>query len=135
MYKIIKMVQFNYIQFSHASNMKNTKLRYPTNLANISHQKKIVNLVLKKNKSFLKSDNCLILRLQLQLNCQQIYCLHEIKINRETSLISTDWSGQSISIKSDLPIFINWLLQVFLPIGLQIPPFPGYQTFLSLHTE
>ena len=28
------------------------------------------------------------------------------------SSISTDWSIQSIPVKSDLPIFIDWLLRV-----------------------
>ena len=40
----------------------------PTNLANISHQKKILNMVLKKRQDFLKiffSDNCLILQLSI----------------------------------------------------------------------
>ena len=40
----------------------------PTNLANISHQKKILNMVLKKREDFLKiffSDNCLILQLSI----------------------------------------------------------------------
>ena len=79
---------------------------------------------------------------QLQLNCQQVYCSHEtsfhfwmnrwkdiirlryrsmksvkIKIN-ETSLssISTDWSIQSISIKSVFPIFIDSSIDKSIPI-------------------
>ena len=37
------------------------------------------------------------------------------KYINETSVssISTDWSIQSISIKSDLPIFIDWLLRLY----------------------
>ena len=72
---------------------------------------------------------------QLHLNCQKINCLHEfgqfyylmnrcifqyksMNISRWIdernikSPVSTDWSIQSISIKSHLPIFIGWLLQV-----------------------
>ena len=79
---------------------------------------------------------------QLQLNCQQVYCSHEtsfhfwmnrwkdiirlryrsmksvkIKIN-ETSVssISTDWSIQSISIKSVFPIFIDSSIDKSIPI-------------------
>ena len=49
---------------------------------------------------------------QLQLNCQQIRCLHEISV----SSISNDWSIQSISIKSDLPIFIDLSIDKSIPI-------------------
>ena len=39
----------------------------------------------------------------------------QAKYINETSVssISTDWSIQSISIKSDLPIFIDWLLRLY----------------------
>ena len=111
---------------------------------------KILNLVLKRRQDFsdflkrffLKSDNCLILRLSIatQLSTNLLFAWNQfsflneqmnryifqyksmksvkIKINKsinETSVssISTDWSIQSISIKSDLPIFIDWLLRVY----------------------
>ena len=95
---------------------------------------KILNLVLKKRshfqiflKDFFESDNCLILRLLIiiatQLSTKLLFAWNEFSfldeqmnryILRNTSInetsapsISTDWSIQSISIKSDLPIFID----------------------------
>ena len=40
--------------------------------------------------------------------------VNQDKSINETSMssISTDWSIQSIPVKSDLPIFIDWLLRV-----------------------
>ena len=48
----------------------NHENRAPTNLANIGHQRKILNLVLKKRYSFFKdflkeNDNCLVLLLSI----------------------------------------------------------------------
>ena len=100
-------------------------------------------------KIFLKSDNCLILPLSIatQLSTNLLLAWNQFsfldeQMNRyifrcksmksvkptknksinETSVssISTDWSIQSISIKSDSPIFIDWLLQVSIAVDVTI---------------
>ena len=117
-----------------------------TNLINISHQKILNLVLKKKNiyilKIFWKSDNSLILRLsiaaQLSIHLlfawiqfsfikEQMIFRHESivwigknhdKSMNETSVssISTDWSIQSISIKSDLPISIDFSIDKSIPI-------------------
>ena len=77
---------------------------------------------LKKDKVFsdffLKSDNKLFD--PSTLNCNSIVnkftvCMKSVN-EKDVSSISTDWSIQSISIKSDLPIFIDLSINKSIPI-------------------
>ena len=110
-----------------------------TNLANISHQKKIIfNPGFEEKIRFFEVIIYIVLSFdsQLQLNCQQTYCLHEssfhflmnrcifgyksmksvkIKINRWTKRACHRFLPID-RYKLDLPIFIHLLIDKSIPI-------------------